>query len=1018
MTHNPEIKNINSTPLPGEDNKSICSQLISFQSLLTEQYNTDIKKITSLLNFFEKISSEFNQIYLNFSTYSNYQKNSEKFFINNICQSFYNFHIQIFNKLKEIIEKINSEIITPLKKAKKSIEKDNKKHIISLKDIIGQLSLHQEVLNLIKNEYYEESNKLELIEKSNKKDNTDNHNNNNSQLIQKMSNQTKLIENKFSLYKKEVEVMKKLYNDCEKDFRILKQKIQESELKKNNSIFNIINNYSILLSNNIKLIDNENILFTNTINQYKPLTNNIQSIDDLYNNNSDLNMKWKYDFDISSQNKVTTFDNNHNHNGSENNEINNNNDNTKETQKGKNPIKYEELLIMPNHNNEIKGMNINYMELNKKFYEKIKTKTVEEDIQNFSKDLSNLSEFFKILSSEKIIQSEEKNKVMNILEKYQGNIKCYIKFCDAFLDSNESISKDLFEFKSFSNFAYFSNLLKILIENISDNLLSNDINSYKLFDKIICIGEKCVYEDTYICGLLSSENHIFKKEQIWKNCIKNKLINIFEDICNKEYYTQNAKDKNYIKKSLNTFEKLFTLKGKNKNNIIELYELDKYIKVYKELSIDKIKNITNNYGQIVLHEIIKCYIRHMINYNFLSYNNHQISFEEIIKSILNDFSINDNNNIKFFNLYFTSNIHSIKKPIMNGKEKLKQNLSKHIQLSIYERDKNNIFIIKKLSKFLNQKDQINLINLNKKYLNLNKYIYHKILKKDNDFNSNKRIGIWKILLKYKESIKKNDYKKILSEVSKIPFNEKEGSNFLIMVDIKRTKFKAKENDGQKILINLLRCLVYNNNVENDSEKINYCQGMNFLTALFYDIVQNEEETFHLLKSLFINAKFGIIFKDGLSKLKDYFTILEQLIYLLLPKIYHKLIINQIQVSFFISPYFVTLFTNIYYFHQNNATKFLLHSLDDFILNGWCSVFSTAICVLKHFEKKILNLNGEELIKFLVNDIGKSDLFIDENYTTFYNIKKKNWINEELLECLEEEIIIEKNIKSEFNKNSS
>ena len=64
------------------------------------------------------------------------------------------------------------------------------------------------------------------------------------------------------------------------------------------------------------------------------------------------------------------------------------------------------------------------------------------------------------------------------------------------------------------------------------------------------------------------------------------------------------------------------------------------------------------------------------------------------------------------------------------------------------------------------------------------------------------------------------------------------------------------------------------------------------------------------------------------------------------------------------------------------------------------------------------MNGEELIKFLVNDIGKSDLFIDENYTTFYNIKKKNWINEELLECLEEEIIIEKNIKSEFNKNSS
>ena len=49
-----------------------------------------------------------------------------------------------------------------------------------------------------------------------------------------MSNQTKLIENKFSLYKKEVDVMKKLYSDCEKDFRNLKQRMKDNDTKRNN----------------------------------------------------------------------------------------------------------------------------------------------------------------------------------------------------------------------------------------------------------------------------------------------------------------------------------------------------------------------------------------------------------------------------------------------------------------------------------------------------------------------------------------------------------------------------------------------------------------------------------------------------------------------------------------------------------------------------------------------------------------------------------------------------------------
>ena len=402
----------------------------------------------------------------------------------------------------------------------------------------------------------------------------------------------------------------------------------------------------------------------------------------------------------------------------------------------------------------------------------------------------------------------------------------------------------------------------------------------------------------------------------------------------------------------------------------------------------------------------------MINYNFLNLNNNQKLVQDIITKILNNFDINDKKNIRFFNLYFSSNIYCAKKPNINKKEKLRKKILN--PMDNYEKDKFNIFLIKKASKYLDIKTKINLMNLSKKYMSINKYIFKKILKNDTEFNSNKRIFIWKIILNYNQSLKKYNYKNLLEEVNETSFHEKEGSDFLIFADIKRTKFKEKKNNGQNILCNLLRCLVYNNkdNIHNhDDDSISYCQGMNFITALFFDIVHNEEETFHILKCFFTNGKFGIIFKNKLSKLKDYFIILEKMIYLFLPKIYNKLIVNQIQVNYFASPYFVTIFANIYYYQQDKSTKFLLHSLDDFILNGWCSVFSTFLSILKHFEKKILSLNGEELIKFLVNDMGKNELFTDDNFSVFYKLKKQNWISSELLESLEEEIKVENDIKS-------
>ena len=136
----------NHNPLPKEENQSICSQLISFEKIITDKFNKDINEMNCLLNYIEKISSNYNQLYLTFNNIESYPKdNSENNIINSLYYSFYNFHAQIFDKIKNLMEKINTEVIPQLKKIRKLNEKENKKNLVTLKDIIGQISLHQDV---------------------------------------------------------------------------------------------------------------------------------------------------------------------------------------------------------------------------------------------------------------------------------------------------------------------------------------------------------------------------------------------------------------------------------------------------------------------------------------------------------------------------------------------------------------------------------------------------------------------------------------------------------------------------------------------------------------------------------------------------------------------------------------------------------------------------------------------------------------------------------------------------------
>ena len=141
----------------------------------------------------------------------------------------------------------------------------------------------------------------------------------------------------------------------------------------------------------------------------------------------------------------------------------------------------------------------------------------------------------------------------------------------------------------------------------------------------------------------------------------------------------------------------------------------------------------------------------------------------------------------------------------------------------------------------------------------------------------------------------------------------------------------------------------------------------------------------------------------------------------MPEIYFYLKNNSITVSYFISPWFITLFTNAFqYIKEKDKPKVLLRIWDLFLFDGWKSIIKIGISLIKHFETKLLSLSSEDLLQFLINDIIKSDFFSNENFDTLMFISVNMNIEENLMLNIENEYEIKRKIQKQpftldFNK---
>ena len=581
----------------------------------------------------------------------------------------------------------------------------------------------------------------------------------------------------------------------------------------------------------------------------------------------------------------------------------------------------------------------------------------------------------------------------NISNKLKQSGKYLIKFISVLITyykSNQNVNIENYE-----NFVYFSNILELI--------LTICLQNKKYFDiclLIIYMAEKTVYKDKnniynkqYLCESLS-KNKNFEDLEFWKNLIDRKIKittnkKVQQEIEKKENKDKEEEKQNRIMSGIKNYW-FFSKKKDNQKLENEILSIQLYEENLPKFSV----------------QILEEYIHHFSSFNF----DHKKS-SEIIVDLSTKYKFN-NKYVTFFIAKLNSNIFSIKNQSLSKKEKkyelnydkLYFNTDKKLFKKILD---NKMRCIVYSLKFFDIKDIPKLLCLNKTYNEkFLKLVYKNILIKYRDMDLKTHIAIWKIILGYSKIKKDYNYKKILEQVQKnLPQkNEKD----IISLDVKRTNFlKDKEQNREKIG-NILRCLSV------CIPEVNYSQGMNFIAAFLLMINNDEEEAFYLFLSLLLTSDYGSLFLKDLANLKQYFYVFERVLDILLPELYNHLKMNNIKVSFFISPWFITLFTDTYLnIEKKENPKILMRIWDFFLFSGCKSILKIGISLLKNFENKIMTFTFEDLLKFLISDLPKSEFFQNEYYDnlmkTYYNFK----IESEMISNIENEYQIKKELSDEI-----
>ena len=581
------------------------------------------------------------------------------------------------------------------------------------------------------------------------------------------------------------------------------------------------------------------------------------------------------------------------------------------------------------------------------------------------------------------INDEDITYLMNFVESNKENKDKFI----AILKYNYTNNNQFLKINNIHNFNVLANLIQLIIDSYSNDIDSNLDKFYFM----IKISENTLFCDTdfisvknYLCQKTCSLN-LLKQKKFWMKLINTEIKEVTEEKTRAEI---EKKEKGNIRGNINeksnssfsNYWHIFSSGNKKVENEI----------VFGQKYKDNLP--------ICCLEVIEKYIQH-----FSFFNIPKDKSIEIVKEIYNIYKF-QKIYLDYFIYEINSNNHSNKKVFINDifeVTQIKYDYNKYsfIYNEIKEINSPKLIAFINSLKYLNSKEYFNIMLLNKEYyIPIKKIIYKIVLLKNPELSLEKKLLIWKTILNYSENKAKYNYEEIKKEI--IAKSENKKGRDVIDLDVVRTNFDKDKEINQKKLSNILKSVVQS------TPELIYNQGMNYVGAFMLNITNNEEDAFYLFLGLLTSTKYGHLFKNDLAQLKKFFYVFGRIISIFIPELYNFLFCNNIKVNYFISSWFITLFTNAYqYIKDKENPKIILKIFDLFFLNNWKSIIITSISLLKVYEPKIMLFNSEEILRFLINDIIKENYFENANFDRFMYISYNFKIDDMLIENIEKELDI-------------
>ena len=585
------------------------------------------------------------------------------------------------------------------------------------------------------------------------------------------------------------------------------------------------------------------------------------------------------------------------------------------------------------------------------------------------------------------INDEDITYLMNFVESNKENKDKFI----AILKYNYTNNNQFLKINNIHNFNVLANLIQLIIDSYSNDIDSNLDKFYFM----IKISENTLFCDTdfisvknYLCQKTCSLN-LLKQKKFWMKLINTEIKEVTEEKTRAEI---EKKEKGNIRGNINeksnssfsNYWHIFSSGNKKVENEI----------VFGQKYKDNLP--------ICCLEVIEKYIQH-----FSYFNIPKDKSIEIVKEIYNIYKF-QKIYLDYFIYEINSNNHSNKKVFINDifeVTQIKYDYNKYsfIYNEIKEISSPKLIAFINSLKYLNSKEYFNIMLLNKEYYSpIKKIIYKIVLLKNPELSLEKKLLIWKTILNYSENKAKYNYEEIKKEI--IAKSENKKGRDVIDLDVVRTNFDKDKEINQKKLSNILKSVVQS------TPELIYNQGMNYVGAFMLNITNNEEDAFYLFLGFLTSTKYGHLFKNDLAQLKKFFYVFGRIISIFIPELYNFLLCNNIKVNYFISSWFITLFTNAYqYIKDKENPKIILKIFDLFFLNNWKSIIITSISLLKVYEPKIMLFNSEEILRFLINDVIKESYFENNNYDRFMYITQNFKIDDKLIDNIDKEFEIRVNL---------